>query len=313
MKHLLFILALSSCNWGPWKKDNQPSPADPIPALLDRVGLFCALSEQDYSDNLNVAECDGALFTSLHGLSCGYAGISQFQDPNGKLWRSPERTCFAEGRSASEFSKDMATGTQLYAAARPAGLERFIDLVIAYAEPRDWVVCDAKDDQTRISRCLMSPKIVGRWYDLQAKYELQDPDREADDGLPVLTGFQGHLQMLGILTEWLIYGGVSDISLSTIQKQASREPDNMLYQAMNARFNGGNQRIVAERLLNMFPTNRLPNNHDDWCSTYLFERDKIKKGDQSISHDWLPCPERELETHPGTDFLTAAWVLLHEP
>lgn len=312
---LIIALALVSC-----AKDNkankEPDPTVPVAELEQRISDYCTWSKPIYDGNGgNVeAECDGALFTGLHGTVCDYVTISQFENGTGQLFRTPQHDCFTSGRSKSGFSRDMATGLQLYAATREPNQELY-QRVVDYGTANDWVVCDAVDSVTLAGRCLMSPKIVGRWIDLAGgpPYSLLE---DSSDSLFANVDFQAHLDVISILVEWQMYGAISDGSLQTLKVQAEREPNNMLYVAAYRRFAGGNLGEVGRGLLDRFPADRLPNNHQDYCTSYLYQRDYVNKDPEKnidgVSKNWLPCPADPYKTHPGTDFLLAAWVVLRD-
>ena len=314
MRYLILLLAISftACNWGPWAKDNEkkdPDLADSIRAeLVSRMSLYCDLSYPTYAASGTTEDnCDAALFTGLHGVACDYVEVDQFEDQTtpGKLCRRPGCTCYP-GRSKSGFSKDMATGLQLHLSRRPN--TDLVNRVISYGQDNDWVVCEAEDEATLLSRCVMSPKIVNRWFDLSDFQLVTDEEGKSADGLGTPTDFRGHLQVVGILTECQLYNGISDFSLKALKAQAEREPNNLLYQAAKARYAGGDATAIGRALLEKFPADRLPTS-SDWCTEYLYQRDEKRNGEPN--KDWLPCPE-EGKTHPGTDFLLAAWTLIHE-
>lgn len=313
----LSLFGATGCGW--FKTDNKPSTSDRIKALEDRDAKYCALSKPIYEAYENTIEpaCDAALFTGLHGLKCGYVTVSQFESVTepGKLCRRPGCTCFPKQvglpSSDSGFSKDMATGMQVYLSAKPDKV--FAQRIQDYGISKNWTVCNAETAADVLGKCLMSSKIVYRWAEIEKKgaaQELSGPEDEPKDDetgqgnkLTGNTDFRAHLDILSIVTEFQLYGGISDGSVKTIIDQSKREPNNLLYQAMASRFAGGNVGEVAEKLLAKFPSDRLPTS-DDWCTPYLYQRDE--RG--GSNPDWLPCPERK-ETHPGTDYLFASWVL----
>lgn len=304
---------ITSCNWGPWKKDNEkdePSVSEQVKTeLQDRVNLYCLLSSTKYDENLTTDDsCDAALFTALHGVACDYVEVSQFESKEeaGKLCRRPDCGCYPD-KSKSGFSKDMATGMQLFLSRKPDS--DLTNRIVNYGKSKSWVVCEAVDTQTEVSRCLMSPKIVGRWFDIQSKAEgIKLQSEQSGDAFGVPLDYQAHLQVVGILTEGELYGAISDSSLKALKSQADREPNNLLYRAADARYLEGDTTAVAQALLKKFPADRLPTSAD-WCTDYLYQRDETRKG--KPNNDWLPCPE-EGHTFAGTDFLIAAWTLLHE-
>jgi hypothetical protein len=311
---IAFLLTLSCA------KDNKVSAKQELPDLKNRVDLYCALSQPIYEslDRTIEPACDAALFTSLHGLSCGYVNPENFEWlDTGKLCRRPGCTCYdndpapkGERRSDSGFSKDMATGMQLYYSQFPD--IPLISRIRMYGNDNKWKVCDGDNPIVITSKCIMSPKIIQRWYDIQQKWSSSNaiprpPEEDSEEfALVQPVDFQAHLQMLSVLIEHNLYGGISDNSLAAIKAQAEREPNNLLFQAMAAKFYKGDTDRVLTLLLAKFPGDRLPTSAD-WCTPYLYQRDEVK-ADGSPNPDWAPCPG-EAHTHPGTDFLLASWVL----
>jgi hypothetical protein len=271
--------------------------------LKQRMALYCDLSRERYEANFGNVEapgkCDGALFTALHGLSCDYVTVAQFEskDEPGKLCRDGECRCFyGDYGSSSGFSKDMAVGMQTYLAYRPD--QALAQRVTEYGSANNWVVCDAKDEATKLGRCYMSPKIIDRWAILSG-LRLQG---QSEDALGINTGFQAHLDIVSVMVDRKLYGGASKLQKYIIKEQAKRVPQNLLFQAMHARYHAPHEaESVAQKLLKHFPADRLPTK-SDYCTDYLWQRDYDAK-------DWLPCAGDE--EHSGTDFLTAAWALLN--
>lgn len=311
MKYFIFLLVTitSGCGW--FKKDNKATPSAHISELSDRDATYCALSKPIVESHGGTTDehCDAALFTSLHALQCGYANPGIFEDgTTGKLCRRPGCTCYPKqpGLSSSDsgFSKDMATGMQVFYSARPD--KDFAKRVSGYLADNKLTACDAVDAVTLASKCVMSSKIVYRWAQVEKLGAERDRDEPSDEpqALTGNTEFRAHLDILGILTEYQLYSGISNSSIDTIKEQADREPNNLLYQAMLAKFVKGNQREIAEKLLLKFPADRLPTS-DDWCTDYLYQRDEIRDG--GLNKDWLPCDNKEI--HSGTDYLLVSYIL----
>lgn len=302
---------LTGCGW--FKKENKAEPKKEFPALMERDKLYCNLSQPVYEalDKTIEPNCDAALFTSLHGLQCRYVNPANFEyQGTGKLCRRPGCTCYPpqKGKPSSDsgFSKDQATGMQLYYSVKPD--KDLAKRVSKYLAENNFFACsEAETPADLAGKCLMSSKIVYRWAQIEKKASeaatsADEPGDEAN--LTANTEFRAHLDILGVLTENALYGGISDASLATIKEQANREPNNLLFQALNAKFVAGDEARVAELLLVKFPPDRLPTS-SDWCSDYLFQRDEIRAGE--LNKDWLPCDNKK--THPGTDYLLASWVL----
>lgn len=304
MKLLLtFLIAAFGCSGG-----NKPKKAkvETVDLLKERQKLYCELSEKIYIQFEGTVDpkCDAALFTGLHGLTCNYVTFDQFEseDEPGKLCRRPGCTCWdnrEDGRPQSDsgFSKDMATGAQTYLAKYPD--PDFVQRIVQYGEDNNWVVCDGETTADVLTKCTMTPKIINRWFKLAKKQGVTLEITIPED-------YEAHLQIVGIINEYLLYDAVSDSSLRKIRAQAKREPNNLLFQAMAARFIGKPKpEEVEKRLLEFFPEDRLPTNKD-YCTPYLYQRDEFRG--EKKNKDWLPCKKKQV--HAGTDFLLASWVLL---
>jgi len=246
-------------------------------------------------------QCDAiqrSCFRVLAGEAVNYASA---QDPAapGRWYRDSARSCGpANGTSNSSFSRDMALGLGLclWQKADVANAKAFL----AYADAHGGAMGDGPADTTRIG--LM---VTHLYKTLIAKAESTPlPERPADpnpnvDTAPaltdVLTGFQAHITMVGILWDGLMYGGLTPVELEIVKDQAKRQPRNALYQAILHKFTDGDQSVATSVLMDksLFPEEHLPTSAER-CASYLWERD-------NLPGDWGPCsPGTEFS---GTDFL----------
>jgi hypothetical protein len=299
----LFALLLTSCGW--FGRDNEPVDhvADDIIALHDKAALYCELSAAKVAGlQYAVSECDGLLFTALHDLACGFPGISQFEE-QGKWYRNPAHDCFPD-KSASSISKDMYAGLLLHLAVKEdkETLKRTLDY--CEANPYALVGCkvgEAKDTETLVSRAILPPTTISLMRDMLGSQRLQQGEEEASG---VLTGYQGHLQVLGILTRLKVYGKATDREVDLLKAHTQREPENALYAASYGLFDKGAREKALSLLASdkYFPNDSLPST-ENYCTHYLLQRDKDDK-------DWAPCVKEgeEPTIHDGTDFLFADFV-----
>lgn len=315
MRYLIFTL-LISCGW--LAKPNKPSPRFDSSVLQVRDKMVCERSKPIYESQNKTIEkqCDAALFTSLHGLMCDYVDPSVFELPDtGKLCRRPGCTCWdnqdaGNGETSdSGFSKDNAAGVQAYYSAFPD--KALAVRVQDYGVKNNWTVCSAKDAVVLAGKCIMSPKIIYRWAEIEKKasrIELEGYENEPEEDQSILNlakvDFKAHVQVVGIITEMNLYRGISNKSLQVIKDQAAREPNNLIYQAFNAKFIEKNEAEVRDMLLAKFPSDRLPTN-EDWCTPYLYQRDEYLLGVKNP--DWLPCEKKK--THTATEYLVASYIL----
>ena len=326
-KNLFFILLYiaSGCsNWTP-SVDSKTSAAEGLDELRAKRDLYLKLGQDVYAPlKFMHSRCDGLLFTALWQVSGGNADMTVFESKSepGRWYRNPEQDCFLPNAAADKrdngskttISKDMYIGLLhfLVANKNPAPAKR----ALKYAVQNNWKVGQGIDPITELSTVYLTPQIYLLLRDLVAKLENQKPDFKdhlaEDDSARRLanTGFQAHLDVLYVLLSGKVYGQISPYQLNLLKTQAEREPNNALYQAAYHLYHDGQQSVATDLLLdaNRFPAEQLPNNHDQHCTEYLYQRDEVKNG--STSNDWLPCPDETKSTHSGTDFTFAAHIIL---
>lgn len=306
---LVTSLLLSAC--GPFKRDNTPSePAksDRLAELTIKKAKYCELGKQKLTERGFMDDrCDSLLFTALWSTACGPIDLSSWEDTEkpGKWHRNPQRDCFLNGAangSKSSISRDMFLG--LWHHLLSSGDSQNAKEIVEYGEANTWIMGEAEDNETLISRCLLSPQLITLARDLSAKLSGSTLRiRGEGDGLPVNIGFRAHLDVQRILLSGRVYGAISDIELGTLKDQSERQPNNALFQAAHDKFSNSDKAIDLLLREDHFPKDRLPNNHDNHCINYLFSKDEG-------SSDWAPCKEEPLTEHDGTDFVFASWVVL---
>lgn len=329
MRLILILLMVSSC--GAWKKKNQPQEnitvVDKLNAVNDGLKFYCSKIRKNYVDvNGRVAACDSALMGGLAGVACDGVDITPFENESipGQMCRSWECNCFvaaSDGQpkfnngSNSRYSKDMNAGIMLNQTVRP--IPGLIDRIVKFLVGNKSQICsqdEAIDFETYLSKCVLPPNTMARWFDLQKKFGLNldqfaFSEKQPEQQLTGRTGFEAHLAVIGIHTEAKIYGAISDISLSELKEHAERQPNNVLYVASYEQFNHGNMEHAADLWLEQCPQTRMPNNRDDYCTDYRYSRDEeetMKDGQLN----WKPCPNRTFEEHPGIDCAIAAWAII---
>lgn len=309
MRLLILTLLLSSCSY--FERDNKAKDIEPSEAVKSKKEFYCnegkrIIAEKFFMDD----RCDSLLFTSLWSSSCGPIDLSSWEDPEypGKWHRNPARDCFINGApngSASSISRDMFLGLfhNLY---KTKDLANTRD-IIAYGTKNQWVMGEAKDSETLVSRCLLTPQLISLLMDLETKLSggsLLRGDPTSADATPINTGFRSHLDLLRIHLSGLIRGGLTDSEVSTIEAQYKRQPRNALFAALAVKYGKAPYEAAAAILLDetLYPATRLPNTGDR-CINYLNSRD------QEDDTDWKPCTEAPLKEHDGTDFVFAASIL----
>ena len=302
MKHLLLCLLFIACS--------REKPADiddkRLPELAAKKAFYCEQGKIQYDlRKYMVGRCDGLLFTSLWSISCGYGDVGDFQDPAkpGYWHRNPKRDCYVAGSpnpdngAKSSISKDMILGLLYYI--WKTKNDGYADGLIAYGEANSWLMGDAIDAKTRISRTLLSPGLIDLLYAIQNSLGLQSQGDTSGDAFFVNKDFQAHLDVIRILLEGSVKGSISAVQAAVLDAQADRNTDNALFVAAAARYGKATAKDAITFLLDSphFPNERLPTAAEH-CEPYLFQRDKGK--------DWQPC---EGGTHDGTDFVVAASIL----
>lgn len=312
MRLLLLTLLLSSCSY--FQRDNKPVESGTSEAVAAKKAFYCEQGKRLYAERGFFDDrCDSLLFTSLWSVACGPLDLSSWEDTEqpGKWHRNPQRDCYlpetGPNGSASTISRDMFLGLfhHIWSTKDGANLRE----IKQYGEANNWIMGEAKDNETLLSRCLLTPQLISVLKEMDSKlggqaghpFRSENQDN-SDDALPVNTGFRAHLDVLRVLLNGRVYGAITDAEKALLKDQAERQPGNALYVAAYERYHGGSK---AHGLLldeTHFPGDRLPTtaNH---CINYLFSRDQEDA-------DWQPCAEAH--EHDGTDFVFAAWVALNQ-
>jgi hypothetical protein len=307
---LAVSLTLVACG----KKDNEPKPSvlsDGYAELKAKADRYCALAYPSYQNLGYVhSKCDGSGFTSLHSVACNAVtpiDLTVFSDAKGKLFRDPKHECFKTGESSAESSKDMVL-MRMIAAYVHRDLE-WVNSFMSFATANNYVICNAKDEVTKLSRCVLSPALISLLKGMQKSMGNENPGDPFEDSeripaelVPLSKGYQAHLEVLRIWLSGHVHGGVTDYQKEILKLQSRREPENVLFKAAYATYDDGDMTGAIDKLLGMvnyFPDDKLPTSNE-YCTGYLFQRDKDAK-------DWEPCDRGE--THSGTDFAFATFMI----
>jgi len=323
---VIMLVMLAACG----KRDKKPQDVSSgISAeVTARVAKYCELSRPLYqAKKYTVDKCDGAGFTSLYAVACQDNGVdlSVFQDPNGSMHRDPDNSCYVNGSpgegSAARYSKDHVI-MRMVAALELKDLA-WAESFISYAEGVKGVFCDAKDEVTRLSRCVLTPGLWSRLYDLRKRLRGEAVSQVPDTtdpvsgnpttltGLPMNTGFAAHLDVVRIFLDSRLYGAITTSDRDILKHQNGRIPEHSLYAAAYLRFDteGSINEVNAQMSDEVhWPKDALPGpaNH---CSSYLWTDDRLD-GNNAVRPDWLPCQD-DVPAFDATDYLFAAYVLGH--
>jgi hypothetical protein len=241
--------------------------------------------------------CDGLLFNSLAAYS-GFPVNPMLAEREPGLWeRHPAFDCYKGGAKGSSVSRDMFRGLFIYLLSmqdRDALIR-----VREYGKAHGWVMGSGEWSRTYFNPLIRNQ--LARMID-----ETEPRQEEEEDTI----AYEDHLAVLGIYTEYLIYGKILDIELKTLEAYAKDHPRNALFQALYHKFSDGDQSRALEVLLDetLFPADRLPTEQDHFTH-YLWQRDE--------DEDWQPCdprPEQKRScegglSHAGVDFIFAVAVI----
>lgn len=263
-------------------------------------------TRQDQSGFIESTHCDSLLFSGLVGCVPEVkVYIDDAMGEYGQWFRTPIYTkgqldftkeCFNCEKSSSTISKDMLIGLLYF-----AYYNRRLDItegLIRYALRNLGIMGKAKDLKTLLSRCLISPGLLGTaaWI----SYRLGGPSRPWLRLLPMspskhVTGFQAHLAVLHILLKNKLTNenNYKDI----LNYHYNRQPNNPLF-AIASGHHSAAKAILANPKL--WPDDRLPTNRDR-AESWLVQRD--------FGPDWKPQTDKELTVHSGGDYLFLIWLL----
>jgi hypothetical protein len=309
MRILMHILVLISACGGHNKSQPTTSPLADVLAKRDRYMDLARAQANSYG--WLPPKCDGLLFNSLAAFSgFGVNPLKAEKEPG--LWqREPSFSCYPNG-SKSSISRDMFHGLWIYLVSI-GDVEDLIEIKKycddhPYAHGLGCKIGEAVDETTLVSRAVMPPSMI---YQLDRAINKVPKRRDEQTGLSLKSGFEGHLEVLNILTDYLIDGSLTDSDVKLLVGYADQNPRNALYQILAHKFTDGDQSkavavLMDESLFNSF---RLPNDRDHYTH-YLWQRDD--------GPDWEPCIETDDQNEPrrceglvhsGIDFMFAAKLL----
>lgn len=298
----LFLILLFSCSKSE-KKSLAPLPEDLTAKVKAKRDFYLSVQSQALNVHGYAHEkCDSLGFTALCKAAggCKDADLSKSED-NGRWYRSPEKDCFDNGESKSDFSKDMALMLfiQFYQSKDLKSLARFK----AYVDENNYVMGRPTNTPEGLSRVVMSPGLIltmERLYkELSGAWSGTPIPAEPAEALPFINrGFLAHIDVLSIWLNAELTGKTSDVDDFVLRSQVERQPKNAIFQSVYHAYRDGDQTKTLEILADdsLFPPDRLPASKDR-CEEYLFQRD--------YGDDWKPCDKEE--THDAVDFLVAGY------
>lgn len=314
MKYLVILLIIAGC-LGYLKHENLKVKVK-TSVMLDQIDLalkenYCPKAVAKYiAAGGKFHDCDSALFAGLLGTACPGVDIAPFENEEnpGQMCRTWDCDCYlpdtgVDNGSDSQYSKDMNAGLQLNFAVRRVNRD-LMQRIVDYLIDNNLIMCDAIDEITFATKCLMPPNTFKEWKDMLASFQGTASKLQKKFELTQISGFERHLAVIGAIKQGEIYGGITNVSKDILKANYQAEPNNVVYNAAWRLYSTGDMRDPAEKWLAQCPTDRLPDNHHDWCTDYKFQRDEE-------GTDWDVCPERAYEEHPGVDCAFAGWIILH--
>jgi len=279
MKHLLIILAIFSCS-----KKGAKEPTVVNSAIVAKAELYKSL----HNGWAHGAGCDSLGFTALCKIAggCIDANITDAEGEPGRWYRNTSKTCFDEGKSASDISKDMFAMLLPYLYS--TGDKQNLEEIYAYGKSKGWVM-----GRGPISRTVMTPPMI---YMLQMMINKVEPIEVTKSK----AGFEKHLDVISFYSQTLYKNGMDVTDYETLRRYVEESPRNSLMQSLLHKYKDGDQSKAIEILMDqtLFPSDRLPTPKDR-CEEYLWQRDETTK-------DWGSCDK--VGVHDGVDFIFAAFV-----
>lgn len=283
---LLFV----SCKKAPSQYD------DPIPdqlLLMERIYLEHFNTAVDSNGYIVTDRCDSLFWSSLSNpninLSATEVGPGEYiRRPSNYLLCSPENN-----NSASTISRDMLLGV-IYRSVQTGDLAALQRLWV-YGETHGWNMGRGDSSAT-----LMTPYMISTLA--QAIYKLSGGENNyVVRNTPAVVGVPGpgyakHLQAIQILIRMEVFGGISNNEFNVMQNIYNSATWNPLYAILvNKDFE-----TVRQKIIELFPNNRLPNS-SDWCSDWILSQSTDDDGKK-------PCPDRPI-LHTGGEYLFLLEVL----
>lgn len=296
----IYLLALFFGACGPKKEASKNmSSEEKLAALYQKADLYRQLISQVQGEDgfIESESCDSLLFSSLAAASGVSINLLAAEESPGRWLRRPASLpeCYANGLSRSTISRDQLLGVLwwAYRTRNAPALER----LWTYGQARDWFM---GDDAVGGSHTLLTP-IVPLLSRLRNNLNSKQMDPFwssiplVSEGDQSKRGFEAHLQVLQLLLDKKFRNGYSPLALTTIMRQAQRQPGNPLFQYAAGNVSGAVDILLEE---NIWPADRLPESSDRY-SPWVLERD--------VGPDWQPGGEPK--KHSGADLLFVVYLI----
>ena len=183
--------------------------------------------------------CDALLWESKYSSVTMDSDIraTEYDGSPGRFGRTPIKRCFSQGEdngSKSTWSRDMGMGLILWAW-RANALDVLEDHE-RYGRENTWKMGEPIAD----GRVLYTPQMIGILYSV---IHAMGGANNANRHWPTiwtkgLVDYQAHLQMMSILIQYEIEKDIKKVMYERIVEHSDREPNNVFYQALKAKFTG---------------------------------------------------------------------------
>ena len=266
----------------------EPVLPTTMEVLQGVVDTYRSLMVPDEFGFIATDKCDSLLFTSLANVE---ADLTAAELTPGQYVRRPTAypDCFTEGLSRSDVSRDMLLGV-IYHSYLTSDLPRLLRLW-DYGMAHSWVMAQhggihaiyGPGDIALLAQTIFI--LSDGVHDYGARHVITPPAYN-------VAGYVQHLQAITVWLRREVYGGLLSGEIALIQRYASENPRNPLFQMVL-----GNHALAAEMLIAIYPNDRLPTSAD-WCEPWRIQR---VDGDSGLT----PCADRGM-IHSGGDLLFIA-------
>lgn len=236
MKNLFLTLLLISCA-KPTVEPVEPV-SDRLPEVQEKlVELFEeGIAIADTKNTWLIADsCDSMMWSSLFGSQLeGYFKYELAEDKeiSGKYYRTQDQDCFADARSGSTWSRDMALAFLVYLYSQ--GDLGAIEAHIAFGESQGWIMGEGARTRT-----IYSPALIGLWYkaakSLGHDYGVIIVQNEYSAGK---VDYQANLQMLDIYLNGIIDGAITETMLARVLEHSDRDSDSRFFHILRGIYQG---------------------------------------------------------------------------
>lgn len=286
MKTLLLIFLLACSTFKPKSSSNKVDIESNYISMIKEV--------QDENGFIETKHCDSLLFSALIGVHPEVdVNLEAAEVREGEWLRRPTNypECFEAGASRSTISRDMLLGVIWWATVNKdlGMLERMWE----YGSSNAWVMGNNVHTVMNFNMITLLAKAI---YKLGGKDHLP---RRSYLVFGDCEGYVCHLSALQIALVGEIEGSIRGSHADYIINISDRNPGNILFQALRAKYVDHNFIKVYALISSKYPTDRLPNT-SDWCESWPVQR-------EDTDSNLRPC--RMEKIHSGGELLFTLWLI----